>query len=118
MALGDVADRLTISRLKLQYGLATEVEVQAYADEVEECGVTKTVAGRLALAELECANRAIWALEYAIKTGRDESLPLEEIGRRALEIRDWNRRRVAARNAINGLTGTGYQEVKGDHASA
>ena len=45
-------------------------------------------------------------------------LGLEEVGRRALMIRDLNSIRVWAKNLITRATGQGRQEIKKDHAFA
>lgn len=65
--------------------------------------------------ELLDTNRQIWDLEAAIRNG--EELPLEEVGRRALEIRKLNGLRVNIKNQIMILMG-GFIHVKVDHASA
>ena len=44
-------------------------------------------------------------------------MPLDEIGKRAIAIREINRIRIGATNEINRLTNSGYKEVKIHHAS-
>lgn len=62
-------------------------------------------------------NRSIWDLEADIRQGKEGQLGLEEVGRRALKIRDLNAKRVAIKNEVNELYG-GHLEVKVDHAAA
>jgi hypothetical protein len=66
------------------------------------------------IADIIEANTRIWILESDIRNGKD--MPLEEVGRRALQIRDINRMRIEAKNKINEIFGD-YQEIKVNHAS-
>jgi len=63
------------------------------------------------------ANGKCWDLEAAIRQGRDAELGLEEVGRRAIELRDLNKVRIAAKNRIAEECGMDFFEVKADHAS-
>ena len=66
------------------------------------------------------ANYAIWELESDIRNLGEKTinkLGLEEIGKRALTIREHNKRRVNAKNKINELTKTGFSDKKVDHKS-
>ena len=60
-------------------------------------------------------NGRIWDLESAIRM--TDSLPLEEIGRRTIQIRNINRERIAMKNKIAELFEE-FQEIKVDHPSA
>lgn len=62
-------------------------------------------------------NAQIWDLESDIRRGKEGELGLEEVGRRALKIRDINRQRIALKNEISKVTGD-FIEHKTDHASA
>jgi hypothetical protein len=59
----------------------------------------------------------IWDLESELKTGREEELPLEEIGRRAIAIRDWNNQRIRIKNEIAEKFNCPVREIKKEHAS-
>jgi hypothetical protein len=50
--------------------------------------------------KLLALNSRIWGLESTIRMGSDCKLPLEEVGRRTIEIRDLNRQRVSVKNQI------------------
>jgi len=56
-------------------------------------------------------------LESDIRGGKENLLGLEEVGRRAIMIRDLNKKRVALRNKIIEETGIGFKDVKVNHAS-
>lgn len=60
----------------------------------------------------------IFALEADVRAGKEGQLGLEEVGLRALAIRDLNKERVALRNALNqALDPSAFKEVKVKHAS-
>lgn len=65
---------------------------------------------------LSIVNQKIWHLESDIRKG--VLTDLTEIGKRALQIRDFNKERIALKNAINELAGTGFKETKVNHASS
>lgn len=70
----------------------------------------------LYLRDLCKVNSEIWDLEAAIRQGKEGELGLEEVGRRALAIRDKNKERIAIKNNISECVGD-FIEVKGNHAS-
>ena len=65
---------------------------------------------------LSIVNQKIWHLESDVRKGLLDN-NLEEVGRRAIEIRNQNAERIALKNAINEYTGVGFKEVKINHAS-
>ena len=58
----------------------------------------------------------MWDAEHAIRKGQDENLGLEEIGKRAIKIRDLNRVRMKVKNDIIELTGDGFKDCKMNYA--
>ncbi len=50
--------------------------------------------------KLEKINGKMWDAEYNIRRGLDDDAPMEEIGRRALVIRELNLERIAVKNQI------------------
>jgi hypothetical protein len=67
--------------------------------------------------ELYEVHSQIWALESDLKSGRENQVPLEEIGRRAIEIRNWNQKRIALKNIMAEKLGCAVREIKHDHLS-
>ena len=63
-------------------------------------------------------NSQIWDLEADMRQGKEGKLSLEEIGKRASQIRDRNRIRVGIKNEIVETCGLGYKDVKINHVSA
>jgi hypothetical protein len=62
-------------------------------------------------------NGKIWDLEADIRAGKDKELGLEEVGRRAIRIREINGERVRIKSSIVEKIGLGYKDIKINHAS-
>jgi hypothetical protein len=116
MPASEIADRFTILLLKVGHGAPATEEVTAYARACDEDGLRTLPGGMELLTELFMHNAAIWQLETQVRQGKEGELGLEEVGRRALAIRDLNAKRIAAKNRIAELT-NGFREVKIAHAS-
>jgi lysophospholipase L1-like esterase len=69
------------------------------------------------LKELIEVHESIWESESELKSGKEHRLPLEEIGRRALIIRDKNNYRVKLKNLIADKLLCLVKEIKKDHLS-
>lgn len=66
---------------------------------------------------LSITNLKIWHLEEQIRAGKEKELTIEDIGKRALKIRDLNKERIELKNAIN-EDGNGFKEIKVEHRSS
>jgi hypothetical protein len=113
MTVGDIFDKWSILRMKFK--LSDDVSVE-YDDIRREVAVKEKDFYKIQeyVFDLIEANSKIWILESDIRNGKD--MPLEEVGRRALQIRDINKMRIEAKNKINEIFGD-YQEIKVNHAS-
>jgi len=120
LSIGDMIDKLSILIRKIFFGEESAYEeycvLIAALDELGYDGEMITACIRVGM-----MNTEIWNLENMMR--RDprqiEELSVEELadyGRRAIKIRDLNRKRIQAKNSINDLTG-GCREVKVNHAS-
>jgi hypothetical protein len=103
----EIMDRFSILILKWIHGADVRDELRAYA---KECPITDP------LFDLLRINFDIWQLESDIRKGKEGIIGLEEVGRRALAIRDKNRERINIKNTINASTKM-FSEVKVNHAS-
>lgn len=103
----EIADRLSILILKWVNGLSVKEELVEYSKDFKITGK---------FLDLLRVNSDIWKLESAIRQGKEDTLPLEEVGRRALAIRDLNKERIAIKNEIAIQYGA-WTEVKVRHAS-
>lgn len=111
--IGEIVDKFTICKLKnerLNIDLTKELnellfEIKLY-DNID-----------IFVDLLYEINGKIWDLESDIRKGNEHILGLEEIGRRALLIRDLNAIRVGYKNQINSKYVEGYVEYKMNHGS-
>jgi len=108
----EIIDRYSILILKKRYTNEVDKEYRLY----------KKAYGKLLkkgilpfyLSALMEINEKIWQLESDIR--REAELPLEEIGRRTLKIRDYNKERIRYKNIITEDFG-GFKEIKINHRS-
>jgi hypothetical protein len=120
MPMSELCDRLTIARLKLARLTEAQADHDAIRRQIQHYiqGVdTNDRPLWLLLESLEEVNGRIWDAEHSIRKGLDAHVPLEEIGRRALLIRDINMQRIAIKNAIAAHTGQAeFTDVKMNYA--
>ena len=106
--LSEIVDRWTILKLKTERlpseGTLIEIfdvftsELEKQLDKLDE-NIRQKISGLIE--ELYIHNKSIWDLEADLRAGRmDEKKDLEEIGRRAIKIRDNNKLRLQAKNKI------------------
>ena len=111
----ELVDRYCIAMLKFNKTQANKEELAFYESQLADYDLSTV---KEDLDQLYNIHSNIWALEAELKSGKEQELSLEEIGRRAIEIRDWNNKRVALKNVIADKLGQGHiQEIKKDHLS-
>ena len=116
----EVADRYTIALLKIERLGSDEIdmdEMRKQIDYYREGLKLEDPELSILVNDLYEINGKMWDAEYAIRKGQDENLGLEEIGRRALQIRDLNRIRMKVKNDIIELTGDGFKDCKMNYAN-
>ncbi|MDP2696277.1 MAG: hypothetical protein Q8O87_03470 [bacterium] len=126
MPLSEIIDRYTILKLKMERLSDAQKNAEAllahefatYSRALEEFKSGGVSIKSEWLDDLYKINGRCWDLEADIRQGKEGDLGLEEVGRRAIMIRDINQKRVAVKNIIARETGLGFQEVKINHASA
>jgi hypothetical protein len=110
----ELVDRLAIAEIKFKRTKANEEELLWYMNEAIRIDLTEIVNE---YENLKRIHDEIWELEAELKTGREAELSLEEIGRRAIAIRNHNNKRVALKNIIAEKLGCPVKEIKKDHLS-
>lgn len=108
----ELYDRLAIAEVKWEKTQANQEELAWYQ---QHCSVAPDV--RELYEDLKEIHRQIWALESELKTGREQELALEEIGRRAIAIRDLNNQRINLKNITAERLNDPVREIKRDHLS-
>ena len=110
----ELFDRLAIAEIKWARTLSNQDELDWYLDQVKEFNRELV---KSEYEELKAIHNTIWGLESELKSGREDQLSLEEIGRRAILIRDWNNKRIAIKNQIAIILNCPVREIKKDHLS-
>lgn len=111
--ISEIVDRYTIFLLKQERGKQDVSEaLAAHWDEIKDCKGAIPYVARL----LE-VNGEIWDLESDIRRGKDKELGLEEVGRRAILIRNLNKKRVSIKNEMTDVFNEGFKDIKVNHGS-
>lgn len=110
----ELVDRYTIAKLKFEKTGSNIVELEFYQTQLNQFDTTDI---RFDLVHLYEIHSEIWELEADLKKGAESNFPLEEIGRRAIKIRDWNNRRIALKNSMAEKLNCHVREIKQDHLS-
>jgi len=110
----ELVDRLAIAEVKFKRTRANEEELLWYMNQALRVDLTLIVDE---YEDLKRIHNEIWELEAELKTGRESELSLEELGRRAIAIRDHNNKRVALKNIMAERLNCPVREIKKDHLS-
>lgn len=110
----ELVDRLAIAEIKFKRTKANEEELNWYMNQAIRIDLTQIVDE---YEDLKQIHNEIWELEAELKAGREAELSLEEIGRRAIAIRDHNNKRVKLKNTMAEKLNCNVREVKKDHLS-
>lgn len=116
---GDIIDRWAIAKLKSERIGADESkkEYSWFCRGIEELEAKYSqVDWTVYKHEILVIHANIWNLESGVRQGKLDD-DLMEVGRLAIQIREWNKKRIALKNEINLSTGEGFQDIKKDHGS-
>lgn len=110
----ELIDRYLIAEIKNEKGGNNNEELEFYAHQIKiyNLDLIKDL-----MQQLKDIHLGIWELEKELKNGVEQDLSLEEIGRRAIAIRNKNSQRVNAKNQIAEILGCNVKEFKLDHLS-
>lgn len=119
----ELIDRLCIARVKFERtsgGNQDELDwyESHYQELIQNLSPDQLIQLQNDIAEITKIHNQIWDLEWQLKSGVEHLLELDEIGRRAIAIRDWNHKRITYKNSIAALFGLKMREIKTDHLSA
>lgn len=110
----ELVDRFCIAQLKFTRTQSNREELDFYKTQIENLSLL-TIQSELN--QLYQIHAGIWDLESELKNGVENQLPLEEIGRRAIEIRNLNNKRVQLKNVMAEKLKCPVREIKHDHLS-
>jgi hypothetical protein len=110
----ELIDRLCIARVKhARTQGANQVERDWYEHKLAQ--LPQSAELDEAIQAMTDIHHAIWDLEWQLKSGVEQMLSLQEIGRRAIAIRDFNNKRIAYKNSVANILGHPVTEIKQDH---
>ena len=112
----ELFDRYTIAKVKFNKTKGSNhAELEYYQAQVDQMSLELVDNEVKKLQEI---HEQIWILESELKSGCEQELSLEEIGRRAITIRNWNSQRILIKNHIADiLNKDSVREIKKDHLS-
>lgn len=110
----EMLDRLAIAEVKWEKTQNNKEELDWYTEQSKVYNVNLV---RPQIEQLKGIHRQIWDLESALRQGVEQSLALDEIGRRAIAIRDYNNKRIALKNSMAEILSCPVREIKQDHLS-
>lgn len=110
----ELFDRLAIAEVKWERTQANREELAWYKTQVLSYDTSLIQKQYQTLKQI---HNEIWSLESELKSGHEDQLSLEEIGRRAIAIRNKNNERIKIKNEIADTLGDSVKEIKKDHLS-
>jgi hypothetical protein len=110
----EIVDRYSIAKLKFDKTGANSAELEFYKTQLDQFNIELITSDLLHLYDIHAK---IWKLEAELKSGAESNLSLEEIGRRAIKIRDWNNQRIVLKNSMAEKLNCDVREIKQDHLS-
>lgn len=110
----ELVDRYAIAKLKQTKTQSNSIELEFYQDQINGINF---ISVQNEFDKLYNIHNQIWLLEAELKSGNENSLSLEEIGRRAIAIRDLNNKRISLKNKMAEILGCPIREFKKDHLS-
>lgn len=119
MPISEILDRYSIAILKKERANAdNDTEISDLLVEIEDYREKDSEFINHKINQLIDINGMIWDLESDIRKGKEGELGLEEVGRRAIKIREFNKIRVGYKNDVVEVFGEGYKDIKMNHASS
>ena len=113
MPISEIADRYSIALLKRERADAdNDIEISILHKELIQYPDALNF-----VTKLLDVNGRIWDLESDIRKGKENELGLDEVGRRAIAIRELNKTRVSYKNELVKLYKEGFEDIKMNHAS-
>ena len=116
MPIGDAIDRVTILTRKIAFGEEGAYKEHTYLTEaIDRLDIKLSGAALAAIIRIAYANFEVWNRENAFRRGED--LSAEEVKKMMIEVRDFNKKRIEAKNELNRMTKMGFREFKVKHRS-
>ena len=100
LTIGEFIDQLCIVSKKALCSIpGAQAELDLMMDWCVDAGIDGDFI--LAIIRLAQTNLSIWDLEHSVRNAAEGSIPLSEVGRRAIMIRNSNKTRVYYKNSLD-----------------
>ena len=113
---GELVDKISILSKKDLFGLpGSRAELDTVMKWLTDLGIEAYLI--LSIIRLTQANNDIWHLEHELRNAAEGEMPLDEVGRRAIKIREHNKTRVRYMNELDTICGAYHVTEKVKHLS-
>jgi len=107
--VGEYIDKLSIVSKKALCGLPG---AQKELDTMLSWLTPQSRSFLLAVIRVAQTNMDIWQLEHSVRNAAEGSIPLHEVGRRSIMIRNTNKTRVLYKNELDAEVGSVEEKIK------
>lgn len=115
-SFGELIDKLSIISKKDTFGLqGARQELDNFMTWLKDIGVDAYLI--LSIIRITQANNDIWNLEHKLRNAAEGDIPLDEVGRIAIKVREHNKGRVRYMNELDRLCGAEHITEKVKHLS-
>lgn len=115
-SFGEFIDRLSIVSKKDHHGLqGARQELDTMMGWLNGIGVDAYAI--LCIIRITTANMCIWNLEHELRNAKEGEIPLDQVGKIAIKVREFNKDRVRYMNELDKLCGSGVVTEKIQHLS-
>jgi len=113
---GELIDKLSIISKKDQFKLeGARQELDNFMTWLNDIGVDAYLI--LSIIRVTQANNDIWHLEHELRNAKEGDIPLDQVGRIAIKVREHNKGRVRYMNELDRLCGAEHITEKVKHLS-
>ena len=114
--MGELIDKLSIISKKDQFNLqGARQELDTMMKWLNDLGIDAYLI--LSIIRITEANMSIWNLEHELRNAKEGDIPLDEVGRIAIKVREHNKGRVRYMNELDSLCGAEHITEKVKHLS-
>jgi hypothetical protein len=113
---GELVDKLSIVSKKDQFNLpGARQELDTMMKWLNDLGIDAYLI--LSIIRVTEANMSVWNLEHELRNAKDGDIPLDQVGRIAIKVREHNKGRVRYMNELDKLCGAEHITEKVKHLS-
>jgi hypothetical protein len=113
---GELIDKLSIISKKDRFNLpGARQELDTIMKWLNDLGIDAYLI--LSIIRVTEANMSVWGLEHELRNAKEGDIPLDQVGRIAIKVREHNKSRVRYMNELDRLCGAEHITEKVKHLS-